>query len=131
MTTMVWVYLGYLTVCVMVAMLVARTLRVHGPTFMSGEDKNASPLVKAKTHLMVVGFYLMTLGLIGCALRYGGEAVDATTAIELLSTKIGAMVLAIGMMHFCMVAVFASARPPAPVPSRRFVEIKPVVAEET
>ena len=130
MTTMVWVYLGYLTVCVVVAMLVARTLRIHGPTFMSGENKSASPLIKAKTHLIVVGFNLITLGLISYALRFGGTAADATTAIELLSTKIGGMVLAIGLMHFLMIAVFASARPPEPAPIR-FKKIEPVVAEET
>lgn len=131
MTTMVWVYLGYLTVCVFVAILVARTLRIHGPTFMSGEDKSTSPLVKAKTHLMVAGFYLITLGLIGYALRFGGEADDATSAIELLSTKIGAMVLAIGVMHFSMVAVFATARSTVPTSPRRSTEITPIVAEET
>ena len=126
---MVWVYLGYLTVCILVAMLVARALRIHGPALMSGKDENRSPLIKAKTHLMVVGFYLITLGLIGCALRFGGNAVDATTAIELLSTKIGGMVLAIGVMHFLMVAVFAKARPLPPTRSS-FRNLGEVVAEE-
>lgn len=126
MTTMVWVYLGYLIVCVLVTLMVARTLKIHGPVFMSGKGEEKSPLVKAKTHLMVVGFYLVTLGLIGTALRFGGEAIDATTAIELLSTKIGLMVLAIGFMHFIMVGLFANARTKAATPNYR----RPIVVAD-
>ena len=110
MTTVVWVYLGYLIICILVTLLVARALRTHGPVFMAGKDSNESPLIRAKTHLMIVGFYLITFGLIAFALRYGGSATDAKTAIELLSTKVGGMVFVIGFMHFSMVAVFASLR---------------------
>lgn len=110
MTTMVWVYLVYLAICILVTVLVARTLRAHGPIFMAGKNSGESALVEAKTHLMVVGFYLVTIGLVGVALRYGGDAVDTKSAIEILSTKIGAMVFVIGFMHFLMVAVFAKAR---------------------
>ena len=110
MTTMVWVYLGYLAICIVVTLLVARTLRKYGPVFIAGNEAETSPLVRAKTHLMIVGFYLITLGLIGFALRYGGEATDAKTAIEILSTKIGGMIFVIGFMHFSMVATFVAAR---------------------
>ena len=112
MTTMVWVYLGYLVICIVVTFLVARALRLHGPVFMAGKDSNESPLIRAKTHLMIVGFYLVTLGLIGFALRHGGSATDAKTAIEVLSTKVGGMVFVIGFMHFGMVAIFGSLRDP-------------------
>jgi hypothetical protein len=110
MTTMVWVYLGYLAICILVTLFVARTLRIHGPAFIAGNDAENSPLVRAKTHLMIVGFYLITLGLVGFALRYGGEATDAKTAIEILSTKIGGMIFVIGFMHFAMVTTFVAAR---------------------
>ncbi len=109
MSTMVWVYLAYLIVCIFVTVLVARTLRANGPIFMANRE-TSDPLLKAKTHLTVVGFYLLTLGVIGFALRFGGDATDAKTAIELLSTKIGAMVLVIGLLHFSMIGVFAAAR---------------------
>ncbi|MFK7770159.1 MAG: hypothetical protein AB8B55_23315 [Mariniblastus sp.] len=109
MTTMVWVYLGYLIVCVLVTVFVARTLRIHGPVYMAERSSDTSPLVKAKTHLMVVGFYLITFGTVGFALRYGGDASDAKTAIELLSTKLGGVIFAIGFFHFVMVGLFANA----------------------
>ena len=110
MTTMVWVYLSYLVICIFVTLIVAKALQRHGPVFMAGKDANESPLIHAKTHLMIVGFYLVTLGLIGFALRHGGSATDAKTAIEVLSTKVGGMVFVIGFMHFAMVAIFGSLR---------------------
>lgn len=107
MTTMVWVYLAYLTACILITALVARTLREHGPEIMAGKN-SVSPLIRAKTHLMVVGFYLLALGLTGFVLKIGGTAADATSAIEILSTKIGGMALVIGVLHFVMFGTFAS-----------------------
>ena len=108
MSTMVWVYLGYLAVCILITLFVARTLRIHGSVYMSERSNEASPLIKAKTHLMVVGFYLITFGTVGFALRYGGDATDAKTAIELLSTKLGGVIFAIGFFHFVMIGMFAN-----------------------
>jgi len=107
MTTMVWVYLAYLLACILITALVARTLREHGPEIMAGKE-SVSPLIRAKTHLMVVGFYLLALGLTGFVLKVGGTAADATSAIEILSTKIGGMALVIGVLHFAMFGTFAS-----------------------
>jgi uncharacterized membrane protein YgdD (TMEM256/DUF423 family) len=108
MTTMIWVYLGYLAICILVTVMVARTLRAHGPVFITGTNSPPTPIVSAKTHLLVVGFYLICLGLIAFALKFGGDAADAKTGIELISTKIGGMIFIIGFMHFTMVAIFAS-----------------------
>ena len=41
MTTMVWVYLTYLAICVFVTILVARTLRTHGAVFMAGKESES------------------------------------------------------------------------------------------
>ena len=108
MTTMICVYLGYLIVCVLVAVAVARALRIHGVVYMTERSSDSGTLIKAKTHLMVVGFYLLTLGTVGVALRYGGTADDARSAIELLSTKIGFIIFVIGFMHFVMIGLFAT-----------------------
>lgn len=108
MTTMVWVYLGYLAVCILITVFVARTLRIHGATYITERSKDNSPLVKAKTHLMVVGFYLVTFGTVGLALRFGGNATDARTAIEILSSKLGTVIFIIGFFHFLMVGLFTT-----------------------
>ncbi len=108
MTTMVYVYVGYLAVCILVTWFVARTLRIHGTVYMTERSSEGSALIKAKTHLMVVGFYLITLGTVGFALRYGGEATDAKTAIEILSAKLGGVIFLIGFFHFVMLALFVN-----------------------
>lgn len=108
MTTMISVYLGYLAVCILIAFTVARTLRVHGLIYMSERSKDSAALVKAKTHLMVVGFCLVTLGTIGVTLRYDGTAADVRTAIEILSWKLGTVIFLIGFFHFVMIGLFAT-----------------------
>ncbi|MEL7499253.1 MAG: hypothetical protein AAFN77_16720 [Planctomycetota bacterium] len=110
MDTMIWVYLSYLLATILVTILVARTLAKQGAVFITGTDTTPSPITKAKTHLLVVGFYLMCVGLITFCLRQGDAATDAKSGIELFSTKVGGMVLFIGVMHFLMVWVFASMR---------------------
>ena len=59
---------------------------------------------------MVVGFYLINVGFITLALKYGDAAVDAQTAIELLSTKVGYVLVVLGVMHFLLLAVFTAMR---------------------
>lgn len=110
MDTMIWVYLGYLIICVLITTLVARTLRMHGPVFISGKSDSPTPITRAKTHLLIVGFYLMCIGLISYTLSYGQQATDAKSGIELMSSKVGGMILFIGLMHFLMVWVFAAIR---------------------
>ena len=107
--TMVITHLSYLAISVAVTVFVARTLKEHGAVFMTGND-TPTPLVKAKSHLLIVGFYLINFGMIALALKYGGDAFDAKTAIEVISTKLGGIILGIGFMHFFMMALFAGER---------------------
>ena len=62
------------------------------------------------SNLLIVGFYLINLGFECLALRYGGAAHDTVSAIELLSTKIGFVLLCLGAMHFITVAVLTKSR---------------------
>lgn len=111
MTTMVWAYVGYLTVCVGVTIWVGRTLRKNGRVFVTGglEEENAEH-GDSFAHLLVVGFYLINFGVISFALKYGGRASDAQTAIELLSTKVGLILVVLGVMHFMIIGSLSSAR---------------------
>jgi hypothetical protein len=51
-------------------------------------------------HLLVVGFYLINLGFIVAALRYGAKPHDLQGMIEFLSMKLGVVLLVLGGMHF-------------------------------
>jgi hypothetical protein len=119
MTTMVWTYAVYLLLCVAVTIWVAETLRHRGKVFATDGRNENTDLIDAFTHLLVVGFYLINLGAICLALKYGGKAIDIQTAVEILSTKVGLILLALGVMHFAIVAVFSKARKDAEFDRRR------------
>ncbi len=51
-------------------------------------------------HLLVVGFYLINLGFISFALRYGDKPHDLQEMIEFLFMKLGVVMLVLGGMHF-------------------------------
>jgi hypothetical protein len=79
--------------------------------------------------LLVVGFYLINIGYVTLALKYGERPTDSAQAIEVLSTKVGLVLLVLGGMHFFNLYIFSKVRRRAalrnekpPVPSQEFVE---------
>ena len=69
MTTMVWTYAIYLTICTSITIWVARTLGSHAPAFLEDSKGERSELTIAVTRLLIVGFYLVNLGVISLALK--------------------------------------------------------------
>ena len=57
-------------------------------------------MADAVNHLLVVGFYLVNLGFVALALRYGDKPADLQGAVEFLSTKVGLATVVLGLMHF-------------------------------
>lgn len=110
MTVMVWTYAAYLVICVGVTIWVARTLRKHGRVVLSDEIEGRQELSEAFSHLLVVGFYLINFGVICFNLKIASLATDAQTAIEMVSLKIGTILVVLGAMHFLIFAVFAKLR---------------------
>ena len=45
-------------------------------------------LADSVNHLLVVGFYLVNIGFVTLALKYGDKAADAQTGLEILSSKV-------------------------------------------
>ena len=110
MTTMVVTYAIYLVVCIGVTVWVARTLERHAPALVSSPIKERAESNDAITKLSIVGFYLVNVGAICFALKFGGVAMDTAEAIELLSSKIGIILIGLGFVHFCILAKLASLR---------------------
>lgn len=61
-------------------------------------------------HLLLVGFYLINVGYIVLALKYGDKATDLQGVFEALSTKLGVVLLVLGAMHFFNLYVFSRLR---------------------
>ena len=104
-------YAGYLGLSCLATWWVGRTLRKHGPRLVEGDNREDLKVYRdAYTHLLIVGFFLINFGVISLALRYGDAVRDVQSAVELLSTKVGLVLLVLGVMHFIIIASLAKAR---------------------
>jgi len=121
----VWTYLAYLAVSVALTIWVARTLHKNGRIFLVDSFLGNEGLADSVNHLLVVGFYLINIGFVTLALKYGDKATDAQTALEILSSKVGLVLVVLGVMHFFNLFVFTKLRrratrsvpPPLPRPT--------------
>ncbi|HVZ66489.1 MAG TPA: hypothetical protein VG936_18135 [Lacunisphaera sp.] len=93
-------YLIYLPVSIAMTVWVARTLHRNGRVFLIQAFHGREDMADSVNHLLVVGFYLINLGFIAFALRYGEKPADWQATIEFLSTKLGIVLLVLGAMHF-------------------------------
>ena len=110
MTPMVWTYLAYLAVSIVVTVWVARTLHKNGRIFLVDSFNGNEPMADSVNHLLVVGFYLINVGAVALALKYGEPATNAQEAIEYLSTKLGLVLVILGVIHFFNLFVFSKMR---------------------
>jgi len=109
-TATVWTYLVYLGISVALTIWVARTLHKNGRIFLVDSFLGNEPLADSVNHLLVVGFYLMNIGFVSLALKYGDKATDAQTALEILSSKVGLVLVVLALMHFFNLYVFSKLR---------------------
>ena len=125
----VWTYLAYLVISVALTVWVARTLHKNGRIFLVDSFLGNEPLADSVNHLLVVGFYLINIGYVTLALKYGDKATDARTALEILSTKVGMVLVVLGVMHFFNLFIFSKMRRratlhrPPPIPPEGYVKM--------
>lgn len=110
MNTVVWTYAAYLVVSVALTVWVAATLRKNGRTFLVDAFGGNREMADSVNHLLVVGFYLINIGYVALALRYGVKPIDLQSAVEFFSTKVGLVLVMLGVMHFFNLAVFTRMR---------------------
>src|SRR5215813_10727789 len=100
MNWIVATYIAYLLISVCLTVWVARTLHKNGRVFLVDSFLGNEKLADSVNHLLVVGFYLINIGYVTLALKYGVVASSAQGFIEILSTKVGLVLLVLGAMHF-------------------------------
>jgi hypothetical protein len=106
----VWAYGFYLLISVLLTVWVARTLSKNGLVFLVEAFNNNRELANSVNHLLVVGFYLINIGYVTLALKYGDKPANLQQSIEFLSTKVGLVLLVLGGMHFINLRVFSNMR---------------------
>src|SRR6266404_8010638 len=107
MKPIVWTYLSYLIISISLTVWVAKTLHKNGRIFLVESFRGNEPLADSVNHLLVVGFYLMNIGYVTLALKYGAHAENTKEALETLSTKVGLVLVVLGFMHFFNLYIFS------------------------
>lgn len=97
---MVWTYAVYLVASLLVTVLLGRTLHRHGRYFvvrcLNGDVRSAD----AVNNLLLAGFYLVNVAFVALVLRSEMSVETFRQCVELLSTKLGIVLLTLGGMHF-------------------------------
>jgi len=109
-TTIVVSYLVYLLISVALTVWVARTLHKRGAIFLVDAFQGNAELAASVNHLLVVGFYLINIGFVTLALKSTAVITGSRAAIEMLSDKLGVVLLTLGGMHFFNLFVFSRIR---------------------
>ncbi|MEU5809041.1 hypothetical protein ACFV2Q_29095 [Streptomyces sp. NPDC059650] len=92
-------YVIYLLISIGLTIWVARTLSRNGRVFIADVLNGNEKLADAVNHLLVVGFYLVNIGFVTLYLRSADTIDSARTLFEVLSVKLGVVLLVLGVMH--------------------------------
>lgn len=122
-------YLTYLLISITLTIWVARTLYRRGAIFLVDAFHGNQELADSVNHLLVVGFYLINIGFVSLALKTYEVINTSRSAIELLSDKMGMVLLILGGMHFFNLYVFSRIRRSARVPRPPITPAPPVAPD--
>ena len=105
MNYLIWTYLLYSVAAIAMTSLLARTLFSNGTVFLSAVFDESPSMGKAIKQLLVTGFYMLNLGYAFLIFKTNG-ADGAVEATENLVTKLGLLLVSLGVMHFVNMIVF-------------------------
>jgi hypothetical protein len=125
---LVGVYAAYGVASVGLTVGLARTLFRNGAVFLESVFADDPKMAEAVNKLLVVGFYLLNFGY-ACLLMKSERAVDTIQAIEILASKLGYLLISLGVIHFGNIYLFHRMRqrarmavlPPPIVPQLKIV----------
>lgn len=103
-------YMVYLLISIVVTIWVARTLFKNGRIFLVDAFHGNEKLADSVNQLLVVGFYLINVGYVSLMLKDTTPPASLKASIEMLSWKIGLVLLILGGMHFFNIMVFSKMR---------------------
>lgn len=103
-------YALYLALAIPLTVWVARTLHKNGRVFLVECFHGNQELADSVNHLLVVGFYLVNIGFVSLYLKTR-EVIEGTQGVfEILSGKMGIVLLVLGLMHFFNLYLFTRMR---------------------
>ena len=110
MQYIVWTYVAYLAISLAVTVWVAQTLHKNGRVFLIEAFHSNTEVADSVNHLLLVGFYLINIGCVTLTLKTAVTLANLRDSIELLSDKVGMVLLVLGIMHFSNLYIFSRMR---------------------
>ncbi|MEO7803988.1 MAG: hypothetical protein ABIS18_06265 [Actinomycetota bacterium] len=99
------IYIVYASVGIGLTIYLAKTLFKHGAVYLEDVFEDKPALAQAINRLLVVGFYMLNIGY--TALIMKSDYTDTGIgAIEILSRKLGMLLISLGLIHFLNLTVF-------------------------
>jgi hypothetical protein len=99
-------YLIYLIVTLILTLLVGYALFKNGKIFLYDIFHGNEALANAVNRLLLVGFYLINFGYSVYSMMITPFITDNAMMMELLSQKVGRIILILGAMHFLNMFIF-------------------------
>jgi len=103
-------YLIYLGIAIPLTVWVARALHRYGEAFLNDVFGGDVTLAHAVNQLLVIGFYLLNLGYVSLFLTSHATVDSPRRLFEVLSTKVGAVAIVVGLVHFANLWAFNAFR---------------------
>jgi hypothetical protein len=103
-------YVIYLLVSIALTVWVAKVLFKNGRIFLVDIFHGNNELADSVNKLLVVGFYLVNIGYMSLALKEYGSIANMQVVVEVLSYKVGWIILILGGMHFLNLVIFFKLR---------------------
>lgn len=103
-------YTIYLAISISLTIWVAKVLFKNGRIFLVDIFHGNTLLADSVNKLLLVGFYLINLGYMSLALKESDKIPNVQIVVEVLSFKLGWIILILGGMHFLNLAIFFKLR---------------------
>lgn len=103
-------YIVYLLASIALTVWVAKVLFKNGRIFLVDIFHGNDELADSVNKLLVVGFYLVNIGYMSLSLKETGSIPNNQVVVEVLSYKVGRIILILGGMHFMNLIVFFKLR---------------------
>jgi hypothetical protein len=102
---LIFIYVIYGITAVAVVVWLARTLFRNGVVFLEDVFEHRPGMADSVNRLLVIGFYMLNLGY-ALLLLPGERPADAIETVEVLITKLGILLVSLGLIHFINMLVF-------------------------
>jgi hypothetical protein len=103
-------YLAYLLISAGLTILVGQVLSRSGRLFLLDALGGSDSAAKGVSTLIVVAFYLISMGFVALTLRTSGDSLTARQAIQLLATKVGEVLLVLGALYLAGIVALTRLR---------------------